>query len=47
MALTVTEMDRQQIAKHPSLSSEFLFQYVGCWHPLSEKELVSFPVNWQ
>ena len=33
--------------KTPSLSSEFLFQYVGNWHPLLEKELVSFPVNWQ
>ena len=33
--------------KTPSLSSEFLFQYVGRWHPLLEKEIVSFPVNWQ
>ena len=33
--------------KTPSLSSKFLFQYVGSWHPLLEKELVSFPVIWQ
>ena len=33
--------------KTPSLSSEFLFQYVGNWHSLLEKKMVSFPVNWQ